>query len=583
MCLRMKSYTRIKHNRFRVVFYITLLLFVGLSIHLVRIQAYEHDFYLKKAKAQQVQSIKIKALRGGVYDRNGVCLAFSLSQPSIGAHPYQIKNVDRTAFYLSLVLNKDRKDIERKLKERVPFVWIARKVDKDKAEKIRKLAIKGIEIIDEDSGKRYYPKGRIACHIIGFTGIDDYGLEGVEASFDKYLSGKSGFLKAEVDNPGRVLPVGKITYKPPESGKNLYLTIDESIQYVVEKELKAQVEKFHAKSGTVIVYDPKTGDVLALANYPNYDPSHPWSCPKSVWRNKAVCDAYEPGSTFKVILVAAALDSGKVSLQDRFYSGNALHVGGYTLRNAEDDFYSLTGGETVDGIITYSFNTGAASVGMRIGKKTFYDYIVKFGFGKPTGIGLPGEAEGIVHPVKYWRPINLATISYGQGISVTPIQLVQAYGAIANEGILMKPRIVNKIVDQRGRVVKEIPPLSQGRVLKPKTCHDLLRIMSHVCEKGTAKKARVPGFRVGGKTGTANIVGKNGGYLSGKYVASFIGVFPIDDPRVVILVKIEEPKGMPWGGVVAAPVFSRIASQIAWKLGLKPDEKLLEEYKKKKS
>lgn len=564
-----KSFYRKRHSRFVWLFYLTMVLFIYLINRLVSLQAHEHEKFARIARWRHTGMIEIKSLRGSIYDRNGVSLAFSLSLPSIAANPKLVENPERTAYYLSLALNEDRENLAQLLQSKCSFVWLARKVKVENARSIAKLELPGILIIDEPSGKRFYPKGRTACHVLGFTGIDDQGLEGIEANYNLLLSGKPGKLKAEMDEPGRVLPGGKVEYLKPVPGKNVHLTIDETIQYIVEKELEKTVKKRKADSGTVIVYDPRTGDILALANYPDFDPSQALNFPQKNLRNKAICDSYEPGSTFKVILAASALDSGLIDIDERFFSGKSLQIGGYSLKNAGDGLYSPTGYESIKEIITYSFNTGAASVGLKIGKKVFYRYIKDFGFGELTGIQLPGETEGIVTPGKYWKPINLATISYGQGIAVTPIQLVQAYAAIANEGVMMKPRIVKKITEPDGKIYREIKPTAVGRVLKPKTCHQMLKILTNVCENGTGKKARIPGYTVGGKTGTANIV-EDGVYVSGKYVASFIGIVPIEDPRLVILVKIDNPKGIAWGGSVAGPVFKNVASRILWKIGVKP-------------
>lgn len=565
----MKTYSRKRHIRYIWLFYITLILFLFLTHRLFKLQACEHEKYLKLADAQHIGKIDLNPLRGTIYDRNGVSLAFSISLPSIAANPSQISNHERTAFYLSLALGKKREEILKALSTRSTFVWVERKVDPIVAEKIQNLDLPGIFIIEEPTGKRFHPKTKIAPHVLGYTGIDDQGLDGVEVYYDKILSGKPGSLEAEMDQIGRMIPGGNLTYNPPVPGKDLYLTIDETVQYIVEKELAAVVKEYRAAGGSIIVYDPKTGDIIALANYPDYSPENIGKIPKINMRNKAVCDAYEPGSTFKVILAATALDSGKATTTDQFYCGQSIEVGGYSLRNADDGLSSPTGQETIEGIITYSFNVGAASLGLKVGTKVFYSYIDRLGFGKLTEIDLPGETKGMVIPGSEWQPINLATVSYGQGIAVTPIQMVQAIGALANEGVVMKPRVVWKIADHEKGTYQMIPPVQVARVFQPKTCHEMLKILTNVCENGTAKKAKIPGYIVGGKTGTANVV-QNGVYVSGKYIASFVGVVPVDDPKLVIMIKVDEPKGVIWGGAVAAPVFNKVGSQILWRLGIQP-------------
>jgi len=566
----MRTYQKTMKIRFFLMFILTSLAFTVLLGKIIKIQAYENDKYRKMAEGQHVGEIQISALRGAIYDRNGSVLAFSVARPSVAINPTLVKNPGRTAFYLSLALGIDKKEIMRRIQVPTTFAWVARKIDEKTANQIERLKLPGIFILNESSGKRFHPKRRIASHVVGYTGVDDQGLEGVEASYDEILKGKPGDLKAEMDQRGRMLPGGQYTHKPTVPGKDIYLTIDESIQYIVEKELARTVKEFNADGGTIIVYEPRTGDILALANYPDYLPSRGIWTPKRIVRNKAVCDNYEPGSTFKVILAAAALDSGKVTSKDQFYCGQSIAVGGYNLRNANDGIISPSGTETIDGVITYSFNVGAAAIGLRIGRKTLYKYVDGLGFGKLSHIDLPGEREGMVIPEKYWKPINLATISYGQGIAVTPVQMVQAYGAIVNDGVKMKPRVVRKIMDTRTGAARVIKPKILGKPLKAKTSYEILEILHNVCENGTGKAARIKGYKVGGKTGTANVV-KNGVYVTDNYIASFVGVVPVEDPRLVILIKIDRPRGIIWGGCVAAPAFNKIGSQILWRLGIQPD------------
>jgi stage V sporulation protein D (sporulation-specific penicillin-binding protein) len=566
----MSSYFRRKRERFIWLFIITLLLFTLLIHRLIHIQANESERFTELAQYQHKGSVTLNALRGAIYDRNGSCFAYSLAHPSVAANPKKIEDIADTAKQISKILNIDEKQLVEDFSYPATFIWLARKVNPETASEIRKLNLPGIFLVNEESGKRFHPKEKIACHVVGFTGVDDQGLEGVEATYEDLLSGKSGLLEAEMDEPGRILPIGDINHIPPVPGKDIYLTIDESVQFIVERELAKVVKEFKAAGGTVIVYDPRNGDILALANLPDYNPVNTVGVTKRQLRNKAVVDSYEPGSTFKVFTGAAALDSGKIKPTDMFHAGDSIHVGGYSLRNAVDGL-SLTGKEDVKGMIVYSFNTTAAAIGLKMGEKVFYDYLAKLGFGEVTGIDLPGEAEGIMAHVDYWKPINLATISYGQGISVTPIQMVRAVGAICNDGILMKPRIVRKIVNHDGTVYRSSEPEPGVKVFDTRTCHEILKSMAGVVEEGTAKRAAVPGYRVGGKTGTANVV-VDGVYASGKYISSFVGAAPIDDPRIVVLIKIDEPEGPGWGGTVAAPLFGKICSQILWRLGVHPEE-----------
>lgn len=574
----MKKHLKTMKTRFLLLTGIMLILFALLLGSLITIQANESEKYRNIAYNQQSAEITLYSLRGSIFDRNANLLAFSVNQPSIAVNPKQIKNPEQTALYLSMALNKDKSEILSLLSYPSTFVWIERKVDKKAAEQLSKLNLEGVLILNEESGKRFYPKGNIASHVIGFTGIDDQGVEGIEAYYgDQHsdesimpLRGKQGILKAELDRDGRILPGGFIEFDPPTPGKDIYLTIDESVQYIVQKELQKTVEKYNAAGGTVIVSCPKTGDILAMATYPDYLPSEGADTPEEIRRIRAVSDNYEPGSTFKVLMAAAALDSGTITAKDQIPCARSVEVGGYSLRNATDNLISPTGSEDIGGILAHSFNTGSAVIGLRMGAETFYKYLDKFGFGKQTGIDLPGEAEGILAYYKDWKPINTATIAYGQGISVTPIQMVQAYSAIANGGIMMRPRLVRKIVEG-GTKTTLIKPEIVETPISPKTAHELMNALHLACVEGSGKSANIEGYKVGGKTGTASVV-ENGVYVPNKYIASFVGVAPVDDPKIVMLIMINEPKGVIWGGTVAAPLFNHIGSQILWRLGAIPQQ-----------
>ena len=565
----MKVQYRIKKERFFLLFCMSIIGFIILLGNLIKLQAYEGPKYKRLAELQQVGKIKLNALRGSIFDKSGNVLAFSVAQPSIAINPTQVRNPERTAFYLALALGRKKDEVLKKVKSTRTFEWVARKVDEKTAKQIERLNLPGVFLLNESSGKRFHPKRKIASHVVGYTGIDDQGLEGIEASYDEILTGKQGSLEAEMDQRGRIIPGGQYTINPPEPGKDVYLTIDETVQYIVEKELARTVKEFNADGGTIILYNPRNGDIVALANYPDYLPSRGIWTPKKIVRNKAVCDNYEPGSTFKVIMAASALDSGTIKMEDQFYCGQSIQVGGYSLRNANDGIISPTGTENIMGIITYSFNVGSAAVGLKMGKKVYYKYIDALGFGKQTGIDLPGETEGILMPGKFWKPINLATIAYGQGIAVTPIQMLQAYGAVVNEGVMLKPRLVRKIVDNETGEIKVIKPKIVGKPLKAKTSHQMLKILENVCKEGTGKNANIKGYRIGGKTGTANVV-KNGVYVSDKFIASFMGVVPVEDPQLVMLVKIDHPSPIIWGGCVAGPAFHNIGKRVLWRMGIQP-------------
>ncbi len=556
-------------DRLIVVFYFLILLFLIIGYRLISLQIFQHDLYKSKAESQHKGTITIPALRGSIMDRKYVVLANSLALTSITADPTLIKDRHKTAVLLSQILGDSEEVLESKLGAATRFVWIARKLDDDKVQKIIKLELPGIFTMKETTGKRFYPKGELASHILGCTGIDDQGLDGIEAVMDSYLKGKPGKMTAEMDLVGRLIPGGISSLVNATSGYNVVLTIDESIQYIVETALEKAVKAYGADTGSVLVMDAKTGEILALANKPDYKSKDPKSPDyMQLTRNSIVTDAYEPGSTFKVVLAAAALDSGKVGMNDQIQCGDTIQAGGWTLHNANDGF----GGnatETITDIIAFSFNTGSVAMGLRMGSKIFYDYIVKFGFGDITGIELPGETEGILPPLKDWSEINLATISFGQGIAVTPLQIVSAVQGSINNGEQMQPRIIRQILDSEGNIVKDFKPEIKSRPISKETSYKVNMILRNVVENGTGKKARIPGYLVGGKSGTANVV-ENGIYAKGKYIASFVGFAPAEDPKFVMLVKIKNPKGTIWGGTVSGPIFAEIGREILWRLGIPP-------------
>ena len=542
----------------------------------------------QQAREQHVGEITLPALRGAITDRNRQILAASLTQPTVAANPTEIKKVGDVAYvtrYLSRLLHMKESEVHRLVAGPGVNVYIKRKVSEGTVETLKKAIeaeqerfdkakdrnrLAGLFVQSEPTGLRFYPKGRLASHILGYTGIDDNGLDGIESQFDQVLRGKPGKLVAEMDNLGRALPNGMNRKTPADPGKTVVLTIDEPMQYLVERELATVVKKQKAKGAICIVMDVRNADVLAMATYPDFATREFNRVPAAVRRNRAICDAYEPGSTFKVALAAAALDSKKIGLYERFFCGNTIMVDGWPINNADDGASSKTGTEDITGIMTWSFNVGTTSVAFKMGKRTYFDYLCKFGFGEQTGIALPGEGEGIVQPLKDWANVTLATNSFGQGVAVTPMQLVQCMQTVANKGVMLRPRIVKELLDPDGKVVKAYPPVVKRRVLSEETAMQMRGILRAIVTNGTGKKAEIAGFPSAGKTGTAQ-VSEYGRYQSGRYIASFLGMAPYNDPRIVVLVKVEEPhNGAIWGGAVAAPVFAKVARACLWRLGAQP-------------
>lgn len=559
------------HARMRkqlvLLFYASALAFAFLGYRLVQIQAKDHDRYTAMAERQHRGRVVLPAIRGPIVDRHGRILASSVFLPSVAANPGRIINPAAAANALAPLVGKTSQAVLAAVSQPGGFVWIARKIDRRRADQIQALHIPGVLIIKEPAGKRFYPNGRLASHVLGCTGIDDQGLDGVESVCDASLEGIPGHAEEEIDPLGHPLPGGFSRLVPAEEGQTVELTIDEHIQHVAERQLAAMVASSHAKGGTVIVMEVPSGEILALANAPDF-PAGDLAAPHALRRNGAVSDAYEPGSTFKTFLAAAAIDSGKASLDDVFPCGNTVELGGWSIHNANDGL-SAGGSATLREIVKNSYNTGAANVGLRIGRDTLGTYARKFGFGRVTGVDLPGEAEGILTDSNTWSPITLATVSFGQGVSVTPIQIVAAMGAIANGGRTVHPHVVRAIHGPGGEVTKQFQPPPGEQILSPATVERMKGLLQLVVTDGTGKHAQIPGYAVAGKTGTAQMVaGKS--YASGRFVASFIGFVPADRPRLVILAKVDEPTPVHWGGVIAAPVFAAVAQRALWELGVPP-------------
>jgi stage V sporulation protein D (sporulation-specific penicillin-binding protein) len=499
-----------------------------------------------------------------------------LPSESIYAVPTEITDPDAVARRVAPLAGLKTSDLTAALQEGRrdgrQFAWIARKVPHDVADRVRALNIEGISVNREDTGERYYPSNNLASTLLGFVGIDENGLDGLEYEFDSLLAGAPGKSTVEADEFGHAIPFAETNViEVARPGRSVELTIDSYLQYEVERALREQVKKFGARSGTAIVMDPWTGAIRAMANMPDYEPRHFAKYPDAARRDRAVMDAYEPGSTFKLITAAAALESGKVTLKSKFRKADQLKVADRVIHNAEDGFLGLGAGfETLEDIIAYSHNVGAAEVAMKTGAPAVYAMIRNFGFGEPVQVELPGENPGIVPALSDWSGSSLATIAFGQGISATPIAMIRAFAAIANGGTLLRPRILQAIDDNDGSLIYQYPAEVEHRVISPETAEKLRAILRAVVVRGTGNPAaQVPGYTTAGKTGTAQVV-ENGVYEPGAYIASFIGYVPADHPRYVILVKIDRPRGAIYGSVVAAPVFAKIARIAMLQAGIVP-------------
>jgi cell division protein FtsI/penicillin-binding protein 2 len=556
------------------MYYVIAALALFLAWRLFDVQIRQGPGLARQALSQRSETVEQSAKRGAIVDRDGAVLVRSLPSQSVYAVPAIIAEPRAAAKALAPLLHLNAAELESSLRERSQFHWLARKISYDLAQRVEALAIGGVYTEPENTGVRFNPSGHLASTVLGFVGLDENGLAGAEYSFDAYLRGKAGRMRIEADELGRAaIPFSEATIvKRPAPGRNLQLTIDSYLQFEAERALAAQVAASQARSGTAIIMDPWTGEILAMANAPDYDPARFSAYSEDARRDRAVEDAYEPGSTFKVITAAAALESGKATPASRFAARDALSVGGRTIHNAEDGFMTGRGGpESMEDIIAYSHNVGAAEIGLSVGRRTLDETIRRFGFGEPTRIELPGENPGIVPALADWSGSSLATISFGQGISTTPLAMIRAYAAIANGGLLMRPRIVRTVYNDDGTPAYTYGPEIERRVISQSTARILRGYLRAVVVRGTGNPtARVPGYTTAGKTGTAQMV-ENGYYASGAYVASFIGYVPAERPKYVILVKVERPRGVYYGSTVAAPVFAALARTAMLHAGEMPD------------
>lgn len=530
------------------------------------LQLYRHGDYLLRAQRQQQRIIEISPKRGAIYDRNMHALAMSIKVDSAFAIPNEIKDKALAAQLLSGVLGIPADLVESRLDSSQNFVWIERKLTPEKSEAIIALNLKGVYTQAEN--KRFYPKADLASHVVGFVDVDEKGLGGIEYALDSQIRGKSEKIVMMADAHQKWFDGAEARR---DRGANVVLTLDEKIQYIAERELAAAINKTHALAGTVVVMNPNNGELLAVANWPTFDPNAASAGTPAEFRmNRAVSALYEPGSTFKLITLAAAFDQGITNPDEVFDCENgAIYVAGHKIHD-----HKRFGMLTVSDILALSSDVGAIKIAERLGAPKFYDYIHAFGFGAPTGVDLPGESRGLLRPLSNWSPISIGAISMGQEVGVTPLQLISAVSAIANGGMLYKPHIVaevrrgDTVLPREGTLVASEP----RRVIQPETAATLRRLMEGVVLNGTGTRARLDGWTSAGKTGSAQKIDPNTGrYSRTQLIASFTGFAPINNPAVAILVSLDSPIGLHEGGMVAAPVFKRIAEQVLPYLEVSPD------------
>lgn len=537
-----------------------------IGVRLIYLQTTQHQWLTSRARTQQQDVVETSPIRGLVLDRHGNELARSIDTESFWAVPREIKNVEEVAAKLAPLVEVDADTLIARLKDAQSanrkFAWIARKLDDERAEKIRALKLEGVYMLKEP--KRHYPNGALAAHVLGFVGLDEVGLAGIERAFDKQIRGDGGKVTIDMDAHGR--PFGSVE-APAQRGETVKLTIDRLVQYKTEQALVAAVERSHAKSGTAIVLDPHTGEILALANAPTFDPNDPHAATELERVNEALQNIYEPGSTFKIIAYSAAIEKGLAKPEDRI----DCQMGGITVAGRLIHDHHAFGSLTLTEALAKSSNVAAIKLGLRVGNDSMFDYMTRFGFGCKTGVELPGETDGILRKVNRWQPSSIGSLAIGQEVGVTPLQMAAAFGTLANDGLRLSPHLVREVRSADGRILYSAAP-EERRVVSPQTAQALRGMLEQVTLNGTAKMAQLDGYTAAGKTGTAQKIDpKTRAYSSTKFIGSFVGFAPVENPAVVIIVVIDEPVGGYHGGEVAAPVFREIAEQVLPALGVRPD------------
>jgi len=548
-------------NRKRIyfLFFLFIAAFIVIVYKLISIQYIYASKYKSFAEYQHVDQLVVSARRGKILDRNGIEFSVSLIEKTVYANPKLVISPEREAEALSEILELDADLIREKLENKdLGFVYIKRQISSETAELISQLNLPGIYIQNEN--KRYYPQNDLASSIIGFTGLDNNGLSGIELQYEKILRGVDGKYIIEKDVYGNIIPGSKNNYIAPVDGGDVILTIDSQIQYMLQKKLEEVTVNYNALSAVGVVMNPENGEVYAMAGYPTFNLSNYQEYDASLYKNQGISFTYEPGSTFKIVNIASSIDNGCIGIDQIFNLPPSIKVGDKIIKEA---FRTYSIKYTTGEIIKYSSNIGAVTAALAMGKEVFYKSIKEFGFGSVTGIDLPGEEAGIFYNYKDWSASTIGTLAIGQGISVTPLQLIRATCAIANGGYLVTPFIAKKIVLPNEKV--DLPAVQEKvKILSSETADAVKDMMLSCVEGGTGKRAQVEGVKVCGKTGTAQKVNISGlGYSEGRIITSFIGFAPYENPQVAVIIVVDEPHGPKdevFGGTVAAPVFSDIIS-----------------------
>ncbi|MFH0941333.1 MAG: penicillin-binding transpeptidase domain-containing protein [Candidatus Omnitrophota bacterium] len=546
---------KIKPLRFSVV----LIFFIGLLlvflVQLIFVQFFRSSFLLKLAAKQHNYYLELPPDRGAIYDRYMRPMAVNVSTFSLYAIPPKVKNKEALAEYLNSLLGLDKNFIIERLSRKKQFIWLARKLDWEAMEKIKAQGLAGLGFIRES--RRSYPNSKLASQLIGFAGLDNVGLDGLEMQYDPYLKGEPGWTFVLRDARRRDLALQDVL-QPPVDGYSLVLTIDEIVQYIAEREIDKIYQKYNAKGASIVVLDVKTGEVLAMASRPTFDLNDPSAYSLESRRNRAVTDYFEPGSVFKIVTATAALNEGKFSPKDKIFCENGEYrVANHTLHDVHP--YGLLEFREV---IAQSSNIGTTKIAQKIGGAAVYDYAKAFGFGSVTSVGLPGEVGGVLKLVSTWSKTSIGAVPIGQEVCVTTLQLAAAVSAIANNGTYMKPYVVRAVIDKKGEVIKSFDPQPLRQVMTEETSKTMRDILAAVVESGTGKLAQSKFFKFAGKTGTGQKIDPNGTFSHTKFTASFIGFAPAEDPQIAIAVIVDEPRPYYYGGVVSAPAFKLVAEDV---------------------
>ena len=556
-----------KTGRFSLLLGILALGLVLVAGRLIYIQMIVGPAYAADAAEQRTRDIVLSPDRGFILDREGEVLAESMQARTVYAVPSAVQDKQATAAALAQVLGGQEADYLEKLSKEATFVYLARKVEVERAESLEALGIQGLGFL-EDS-RRVYPNNELACQVLGFVGVDDEGLSGIELYYNDLLSGEPGRLISERDPVGRPIPGGVTEELDPVNGQDVVLTIDADIQYQAQVMLAETVEEWGAKSGSVLVMDPTNGELLAMASLPTFNPNNYRAAKEAAYRNRPLVDTYEPGSTIKAMTASAVIDVGLFTPDSVIRLPPTLKVGGSTIHDAHTR--ATTVNWTLTDIVTHSSNIGAAKVAMALGGDGLYDYFSRFGLTQMTGVDFPGEVKGWLPPTDEWSGSSIGTIPFGQGLSVTPIQLARAFAVIANGGQLVTPHFLKSVPDSPSLDVSW-PTIAAD--IDPSTCETMRSVLVNVVKEGTATRGKVKGYQVAGKTGTAQKARSDGkaGYAAGKYVASFTGFIPANEPQVLILITLDEPTKAIYGGTVGGPMFSKLAAYCVEHLKIPPGD-----------